>query len=101
MLPHPMKKRSRVCRRLNYVPELGSLTALILASFLGSSLVFGASPKLPFSGSPPRPLREMRGAWVATVANLDWPSKPGLSTSEQKLELTGLLDKAVQLNLNV
>ena len=49
---------------------------------------------------PPKPLREFRGVWVATVANIDWPSKPGLTTAEQKRELLTLLDRAVQLKLN-
>ncbi len=49
---------------------------------------------------PPKPLREFRGVWVATVANIDWPSKPGLTTAQQKQELLALLDRAVQLKLN-
>jgi uncharacterized lipoprotein YddW (UPF0748 family) len=49
---------------------------------------------------PPRPWREFRGAWVATVSNLDWPSRPGLTTAEQQAELVAILDKAVQLRLN-
>jgi len=44
--------------------------------------------------------REFRAAWVATVANIDWPSKPGLSTAEQQAEALSLLDSAVILNLN-
>ena len=43
---------------------------------------------------------EFRAAWVATVANIDWPSKPGLSTAEQQAEAISLLDSAVILNLN-
>lgn len=48
----------------------------------------------------PTPMREFRAAWIATVANIDWPSKKGLSTDEQKKELIAWLDKAVELNLN-
>ncbi len=44
--------------------------------------------------------REFRAAWVATVANIDWPSKPGLSTAEQQAEAINLLDSAAALNLN-
>lgn len=44
--------------------------------------------------------REFRGAWVATVYNLDWPSKPGLPAPEQKRELRQLLDRAAELKLN-
>lgn len=36
--------------------------------------------------------REFRAAWVATVANIDWPSKRGLSTAEQQAEAIRLLD---------
>lgn len=39
------------------------------------------------------PKREFRGVWVATVANIDWPSKPGLSVDQQKQELIGLLEQ--------
>ena len=54
----------------------------------------------PASVTPPPPPREFRGVWIATVANIDWPSKPGLPTATQKAELTALLDRAVQLKLN-
>ena len=37
--------------------------------------------------------REFRGAWVATVINLDWPSSNYLSTQSQKQELIELFDK--------
>jgi len=50
--------------------------------------------------TPPPPAREFRGAWLVTVANKDWPSKPGLPVAEQKAELIELLDRAVQLKLN-
>ena len=49
---------------------------------------------------PPAPLREFRGAWVATVNNIDWPSRPGLSTSQQQQELIALLNQAAKLHLN-
>jgi len=46
------------------------------------------------------PVKEFRGAWVATVANIDWPSSPHLSTWQQKQELVTLLDKLHDLNFN-
>jgi uncharacterized lipoprotein YddW (UPF0748 family) len=49
---------------------------------------------------PPTLTREFRGVWIATVANIDWPSKPGLSTAQQKAELISLLNHAAQLKLN-
>ena len=38
------------------------------------------------------PLREFRAAWVASVANINWPSKPGLTTAEQQTEAIAILD---------
>src|SRR5215217_5876380 len=49
---------------------------------------------------PPAVMRELRGAWIATVGNLNWPSKPGLSTDQQKAELKAILDNAADLKLN-
>ncbi|MFI2377794.1 glycoside hydrolase family 10 protein [Streptomyces sp. NPDC018964] len=43
---------------------------------------------------------EMRGMWVATVTNRDWPSRPGLSAARQRAELLGHLDAAVRNRLN-
>ena len=34
------------------------------------------------------------------MANIDWPSRPGLSTWQQKSELIAILDRAKELNLN-
>ncbi|MFA6597993.1 MAG: family 10 glycosylhydrolase [Ignavibacteriaceae bacterium] len=42
---------------------------------------------------PLPPKREFRGAWIATVVNYDWPSKPGLSTADQQSQLIALLDE--------
>jgi uncharacterized lipoprotein YddW (UPF0748 family) len=44
--------------------------------------------------------REFRAVWVATVGNIDWPSKPGLSTWDQQRELLAILDRAAALKLN-
>ncbi|MBC8101785.1 MAG: family 10 glycosylhydrolase [Cytophagales bacterium] len=55
---------------------------------------------VPDPNVPPVPRGEFRGVWVATVGNIDWPSRPGLSADQQKGELLGLLDQARRLNLN-
>ncbi|QDU18764.1 glycoside hydrolase family 10 protein [Urbifossiella limnaea] len=49
---------------------------------------------------PPPLKREFRGVWVATVGNIDWPTKPGLPAAQQKAELIAILDKAAELKLN-
>lgn len=46
------------------------------------------------------PKREFRAAWVATVDNIDWPSKKNLSTATQQQEFIRILDKHQQLGLN-
>ena len=42
----------------------------------------------------------MRGLWVATVAHIDWPSRKGLTQSEQKRELLDILDRAAGIGFN-
>ncbi len=49
---------------------------------------------------PPWVQREFRGMWIATVGNIDWPSKPGLTVAQQKNELLKILDCAQRLNFN-
>ncbi|WP_079154087.1 glycoside hydrolase family 10 protein [Streptomyces subrutilus] len=43
---------------------------------------------------------EFRGMWIASVSNVDWPSRSGLSAAEQRRQLIGLLDTAVRRRLN-
>src|SRR5262245_49811915 len=43
---------------------------------------------------------EMRAAWVATVSNINWPSKRGLTTEEQQREAIQLLDFLQSHNFN-
>lgn len=38
--------------------------------------------------------------WIATVANIDWPSRSGLSVSQQQSEMGLILDVAEQAGLN-
>ncbi|MDZ7717340.1 MAG: family 10 glycosylhydrolase [Balneolaceae bacterium] len=47
-----------------------------------------------------KPNREFRAVWVATVANIDWPSEPGLPVDRQKEEMIDILDRAAALNFN-
>ena len=60
-----------------------------------------ASAPTPDTGDqPPLAPREFRAAWVATVANIDWPSKPGLASEVQRSEAIALLNRAQTLGLN-
>ena len=84
--------------------ELASAAVLLL---LTTGLLAGCGgtapttqPDAPDDFSPPPVPREFRAAWIATVANIDWPSEPGLSPQKQKAELRRMLDEAAALNLN-
>jgi uncharacterized lipoprotein YddW (UPF0748 family) len=46
------------------------------------------------------PKREMRAVWVASVANIDWPSSANLSTEKQQKEFIELLDLCKEYNMN-
>ena len=46
------------------------------------------------------PKRELRAAWIATVMNIDWPSRKGLSVAEQQEEFVRLLDTLQHVGMN-
>ena len=43
---------------------------------------------------------EMRAAWVATVANIDWPRLGCFDTDSQKIQMIEILDSLKSLNFN-
>jgi len=55
-------------------------------------------PWLLFGQSPPK--HEMRGAWIATVANIDWPGASNLSVETQQSQLINLLDQLKSAGIN-
>jgi uncharacterized lipoprotein YddW (UPF0748 family) len=74
--------------------------ALTACSTTPQAPVASALPALSAAELPPPEPREFRAAWVATVANIDWPSKPGLSAQVQRTEALAMLDRARQIGLN-
>jgi uncharacterized lipoprotein YddW (UPF0748 family) len=44
--------------------------------------------------------REFRAAWISTVWNIDWPTKPGLPPAQQQAELIAILDRLQALQFN-
>lgn len=44
--------------------------------------------------------QELRATWIASVLNIDWPSKPGLSVSTQKEEFIKYLDEQKAMGMN-
>ncbi|MEZ0325720.1 MAG: glycoside hydrolase family 10 protein [Fimbriimonas sp.] len=86
---------------MRYAAALLALTCLVtLFAFAGRPDAKVRSPRAASLSVPPPLQREFRGVWVATVANIDWPSKPGLSSAQQQAELVKIFDTAASLNLN-
>jgi len=50
--------------------------------------------------NPPALQRETRGLWIATVANIDWPSRSSLSPEQQRAELVSIFDRAAAAGFN-
>ncbi len=69
-----------------------------LRNSLSLLLIFAVSNISSQTSAPPK--REFRGAWIATVTNLDWPSQRGLPAYQQKNELVTLLDKLKNAGIN-
>lgn len=85
-----------LCRRVLTMLS-AALLALPLASCVGT--MKNADRDASLATPPPAP-REFRAAWVATVANIDWPSKPGLPVAQQQAELLRIVEIARAMNLN-
>jgi uncharacterized lipoprotein YddW (UPF0748 family) len=83
---------------------MNRFTLWMLALVLAACAEVQAPPEPPTalaSGEDPPALpREFRAAWVASVANIDWPSKPGLPTAQQREEIITIVERAKALNLN-
>lgn len=72
---------------------------LSLLSTLGLASI-SAQTYAPVRETPPPLAREFRGAWVACIYNIDWPSSSGLSAGTQQAEMRTILDKLVALKMN-
>jgi uncharacterized lipoprotein YddW (UPF0748 family) len=46
------------------------------------------------------PKREFRGVWVATVQNIDWPTKRGLTSDMQQQEFVNILNEHQKSGIN-
>src|SRR5690606_7103940 len=77
-------------------PEVTEFPEAVVKEAIEDSLVQKpvetAGVPVPDKREGPHVPREFRAAWVASVANINWPSKPGLSSQEQQQEAIKLLD---------
>lgn len=53
-----------------------------------------------FRTTLPEIKREFRGAWIASVANINWPSRNNLTVEQQKAEAISMLDMLKDNNFN-
>jgi len=61
---------------------------------------FVATLMFHHSYSQNAPKREFRGVWIASVANIDWPSRPDLSTEDQREEFRAILNHHQKNGIN-
>ncbi|MBO9999386.1 MAG: family 10 glycosylhydrolase [Cyanobacteria bacterium SID2] len=94
----------RFFERLRLRPQRLLWVGLSIAALLLTQVyAYARSPQVSHVATAPMNFqdREFRGVWVASVVNIDWPSRPGLSTNQQQSELIRILDRMQELNLNV
>jgi uncharacterized lipoprotein YddW (UPF0748 family) len=82
----------------------------LAAALLGSLAIAPASAAVAATAAettsatcvtnPATPKRQFRAMWIASVTNIDWPSRAGLSEQQAKAEYLGWLDLAQRLNHN-
>ncbi|WP_240506261.1 family 10 glycosylhydrolase [Thermoactinospora rubra] len=76
-------------------------TALaVLAALLSIVAIPSGARAAACATDPATPKRQLRAMWIATVANIDWPSRQGLSVSAQQAEFRAWLDLAVSRRMN-
>lgn len=63
-------------------------------------LLFVYAAQFAAAQNLPKPEREFRAVWIATVDNIDFPSKKNLPVEQQKAEMIRILDTARSLNFN-
>src|SRR5688572_24917364 len=69
-----------------------NFSRFVVFSFSFAIFFSCTSSRQSANNASPRAAKEFRAAWVATVANSNWPSKPDLSTEQQQQEAIALLD---------
>lgn len=97
----------RLARSLSVVE--GRPLSIVKGSIILSIFLYMSCSSVPTIEEQPKEIidleipsvqREFRAAWVATVSNINWPSRPGLSAQEQKREAIFLLDFLKEHNFN-
>ncbi len=80
-------------------PKVPSTTP-VMPSKENSPSYFSPLPNAIFKYQAIGTKREFRGLWVASVANIDWPSKKGLQSDEQKSEFREIVSMSRTTGIN-
>jgi uncharacterized lipoprotein YddW (UPF0748 family) len=87
-----------VLRYLNF-NGIKKRTAIFLA-FVLTALFFAFPASGAKAGYNKIGDNELRGVWIASVLNINFPSKPGLSAAQMKAELDEIIKNCKEANLN-
>ena len=84
--------------RTRMLPSRPAKPRLLRCRFLATSMILLLAVCSQAQSGSPR--HEFRGVWIATVDNIDWPSRKGLPVDSQKAEFVRLLDLYRSLGMN-
>ncbi len=90
----------RITRRGFAAAALGAASSVLAAGTAATAGGPAGAPAGDRKDGTGRSRPEMRGMWLATIGNRDWPSTPGQSAARQQQELLAHLDAAVESRLN-
>lgn len=76
-----------------------SVFRILLCFVFLSGVVTGKEFRVSSERAPIIP-REFRAAWVASVYNIDWPSRAGLPVKTQQTEMIAILDRLASMKMN-
>ncbi len=112
-VPTPENEITPIYKKKYFLPIISAATVIILAliTFLIFYLIsgsnntsVGADDENISSEETVSPVinadTEMRGVWIATVSNINFPSKQGLSEKQLKAELDSIVETTSQAGLN-
>ena len=82
------------------IGTLNAETVNIKSNYNEITKIIGGRKKDDSNRTKRNSKKELRGVWVASVINIDWPSKKGLSAEQQKREYISVLEDVKRWNMN-
>ncbi|MBC7623550.1 MAG: family 10 glycosylhydrolase [Aeromicrobium sp.] len=96
LVAHLLRSEDAALRKPKKSLRLLAAAALVV---IASCADTGPKPEQPIS-EPPVVQREFRAVWVASVANIDWPSRRDLTVAQQQAEIIATVERVRELNMN-